>query len=156
MSKVSKFLKVVMLSVCCFVSISLISCSKEKQDNPNQNRLGQDIDEKKRWEGSIDDDFTDDKVLIAINEKYHNYRFTEKDFPGLSLEKIKCVTEYAYAKYSEGSYPDNFHHIYVLTLKNKSKENVVKSIRICEEFDFVDFAEPNMIYNILDTFVSEE
>ncbi len=145
MSKLSKYLKGAFLSLCCFASLSLISCSNTEKEDPNKNVLGQETPEKKKWEGTINDDFTDDMVLISINKKYQDHVFTIDDFTGLELEKVECLTEYAYERYSNGDYPDNFHHIYTLTLKNKSKENVIKAIRICENLEFIDSASPNLI-----------
>ncbi|MDE5715727.1 MAG: hypothetical protein K2I42_06295 [Anaeroplasmataceae bacterium] len=156
MSKVSKFLRVVMLSVCCFISISLISCSKEKQDNPNQNRLGQEEETKKKWDGSIEDEFADDAVIVYIKSEYRHCFYNEEDFSGLDLENIVCVTKNLYdKKCSEGDLPEDFTQIYFLTLKNKSKENVIEAIRKCEKLDFVEYVVPNLIIQILEPIITE-
>lgn len=148
----SKFFKGVFIFIFCLPAFLCISCSKKETSNPNQNNLGTGSEEKQKWNGSIEDDFTDDGVLVYIKSEYCDSIFTATDFPDLELEKIECKTRALYdKKKEEGNLPKNFHHIYFLILKNKGKENVIKAIRICEKLDFIDYVCPNLIYSFDDS-----
>ncbi len=145
----SKLFKSILIFIFCLPVFLFISCSKTETSDPSQNNLGTGTEEKQKWNGSIEDDFTDDGVLVYIKSEYCDSFFTETDFPDLELEKLVCKTQALYdKKKEEGSLSKDFHHIYFLTLKNKGKENVIIAIRICEKLDFVDYVCPNLILEI--------
>ena len=98
------------------------------------------LEEKLIWKGSIEDDFTDDKVLLIIDKYFCDKTFTVEDFHMIDVAEVE--------QKAEGRRPDGSpsHQMYALTLKEPSKVNVIKSIRKLEIFAFTKVASPNYIY----------
>lgn len=98
------------------------------------------LEEKIIWKGSIEDDFTDDKVLLIIDKYFCDKTFTVEDFHMIDVAEVE--------QKAEGRRPDGSpsHQMYALTLKEPSKVNVIKSIRKLEIFAFTYTAQPNYIY----------
>lgn len=98
------------------------------------------LEEKLIWNGSIEDDFTDDKILLIIDQYFCDKTFTVEDFHMIDVAEVE--------QKAEGRRPDGSpsHQMYALTLKEPSKVNVIKSIRKLEIFAFTYTAQPNYIY----------
>lgn len=145
-----KFKKIFMFSVLCLFAIFFVSCSQNGSSDIDKNSLEYGAQEQQQ--NYEDDEFTPDIIIVSIKQKYSSQVFTMEDFAGVELEKVECLTEYAYERYSDGNYPENFHHMYSLTLKVQTKENVLAAIKILEQLDFVNVAGPNYIMSFPDTF----
>lgn len=98
------------------------------------------LEERLIWNGSIEDDFTDDKILLIIDKYFCDKTFTVEDFHMIDVAEVE--------QKAEGRRPDGSpsHQMYALTLKEPSKVNVIKSIRKLEIFAFTYTAQPNYIY----------
>lgn len=98
------------------------------------------LEEKLIWNGSLEDDFTDDKILLIIDQYFCDKTFTVEDFHMIDVAEVE--------QKAEGRRPDGSpsHQMYALTLKEPSKVNVIKSIRKLEIFAFTYTAQPNYIY----------
>ncbi len=153
--------KGLLLSMLCGLTIVFVSCTQDQLKDIDKNNLGLDAEEQLDNEKeeknlpSVEDDFSPNVVFITIKQKYSNHLYTIDDFSDLGLEKIECTTEYAFDQYSDGKYPENFYHIYKLTLKEKTKENVIKVIKELVELDFIDSASPNYTMSLPETYPSE-
>ena len=98
------------------------------------------LEEKLIWNGSLEDDFTDDKILLIIDQYFCDKTFTVEDFHMIDVAEVE--------QKAEGRRPDGSpsHQMYALTLKEPSKVNVIKAIRKLEIFAFTYTAQPNYIY----------
>ena len=95
------------------------------------------LEEKFIWRGSIEDKFTDDKVILTIDKYFCDKTFTAEDFHMIDVAEVKSLGG---GRASDGS-PAN--QIYTLTLREPSKVNVIKAIRKLEIFAFTKMASPN-------------
>ena len=102
------------------------------------------LEEKLIWNGSIEDDFTDDKILLIIDKYFCDKTFTVEDFH--MIERGGSQIAGAAAVLPDGS-PAN--QTYTLTLEEPGKVNVIKAIRKLEIFAFTKVASPNMLLEIL-------
>ena len=97
------------------------------------------LEEKLIWNGSLEDDFTDDKILLIIDQYFCDKTFTVEDFHMIDVAEVE--------QKAEGRRPDGSpsHQMYALTLKEPSKVNVIKAIRKLEIFAFTKCATPNSL-----------
>lgn len=100
------------------------------------------LEEKIIWKGSIEDDFTDDKVLLIIDKYFCDKTFTAEDFHMIDVANVEQKTE---GRAPDGS-PAN--QIYTLTLEEPGKVNVIKAIRKLEIFAFTQCAWPNTVATV--------
>lgn len=96
------------------------------------------LEEKILWNGSIEDDFEDNKIILTVDKYFYDKTFTVDDFHMIEAEEVKLINNY-----STESSPGN--QIYVITINNVGKINVIKSIRKLEIFAFTKQATPNLI-----------
>ena len=98
------------------------------------------LEEKLIWNGSLEDDFTDNEIILIIDQYFCDKTFTVEDFHMIDVAEVE--------QKAEGRRPDGSpsHQMYALTLKEPSKVNVIKSIRKLEIFAFTYTAQPNYIY----------
>jgi hypothetical protein len=100
-------------------------------------------EEKIYWEGSVNDPFEDNSVLVVMDKnvgginKWHDKSF----FGDIEIEYIQDLT--SVNPNSEYLNKEQFHQILLLRLPVHSKENVVKVIRHLEKIDGIQFAGPN-------------
>ena len=95
------------------------------------------LEEKLIWNGSIEDKFTDDKILLTIDKYFCDKTFTVEDFHMIDVAEVKSLGG---GRLSDGS-PAN--QMYTLTLEEPGKVNVIKAIRKLEIFAFTKCAAPN-------------
>ena len=95
------------------------------------------LEEKLIWNGSIEDKFTDDKILLTIDKYFCDKTFTVEDFHMIDVAEVKSL--------GGGRLPDGSpaNQMYTLTLKEPGKVNVIKAIRKLEIFAFTKCAAPN-------------
>lgn len=96
------------------------------------------LEEKILWNGSIEDDFEDNKIILTVDKYFYDKTFTVDDFHMIEAEEVKVINNYS----TESSPGDQ---IYVITINNVGKINVIKSIRKLEIFAFTKQATPNLI-----------
>ena len=98
------------------------------------------LEEKLIWHGSIEDKFTDDKILLTIDKYFCDKTFTVEDFHMIDVAEVKSL--------GGGRLPDGSpaNQMYTLTLEEPGKVNVIKAIRKLEIFAFTYAAQPNLIH----------
>lgn len=126
------------------------------------------LDKKIIYNGDIEDNFTGDKVIIALNQKEtHKFKtYTSEDFPEIDCISVKDLTGNIvdYVKEEIGKKNDglksektkrvnvdSFRRILSLELGEKSKDNVIKAIKKLEKREEIIFAEPNYIATLCST-----
>ena len=100
------------------------------------------LEEKLIWNGSIEDKFTDDKILLTIDKYFCDKTFTVEDFHMIDVAEVKSL--------GGGRLPDGSpaNQMYTLTLKEPGKVNVIKAIRKLEIFAFTQCAWPNAFITV--------
>ena len=100
------------------------------------------LEEKLIWHGSIEDKFTDDKILLTIDKYFCDKTFTVEDFHMIDVAEVKSL--------GGGRLPDGSpaNQMYTLTLKEPGKVNVIKAIRKLEIFAFTQCAWPNAFITV--------
>ena len=100
------------------------------------------LEEKLIWHGSIEDDFTDNEIILTIDKYFCDKTFTVEDFHMIDVAEVEQKTE---GRLPDGS-PTN--QTYTLTLKEPGKVNVIKAIRKLEIFAFTQCAWPNAFITV--------
>ena len=98
------------------------------------------LEEKLIWNGSLEDDFTDNEIILIIDQYFCDKTFTVEDFHMIDVAEVKSL--------GGGRLPDGSpaNQTYTLTLREPGKANVLKAIRKLEIFAFTKVASPNYIY----------
>ena len=126
------------------------------------------LDQKVQYEGVIEDNFSDDTVIIVLNEsETHKFKiYTPNDFPEIDCVSVNDLTQFSvgYVKEEIGNRKagikkektnkvntDNFRRILSLELAEKSKENVIEAIKKLEKRSDILSAEPNSAYTFYST-----
>lgn len=91
--------------------------------------------EKVYCEATIDDDFTDNEILIVVTPENNFREYTINDFSNIGCIEIEDLT----IEPKENELCRIFH----LTLSFHSKQNVLDSIKVLEEREDIYSAEPN-------------
>ena len=97
----------------------------------------EDTIEKVYCEATLEDDFTDNDILLVMTPENNFREYTVNDFSNIGCIEIEDLTN----KPKEGKLCRILH----LTLDTHSKQNVLDSIKILEERDDIYSAEPNYI-----------
>lgn len=109
--------------------------------------MDNDVDIKFNHIPTIDEDFKDNHVIITLKHAYStiNKVFTPQDFSKVDIETIE---DWTYCLSTRAVDKDKFNQILCLTLKTKSKENVLKAISLLESYENVLAAEPDYNYKV--------
>ena len=109
-------------------------------------------DEQILFEGSVDDEFNCDVILLTLK---HSTTFIELSKRHFGIDEITEVVYIIstppsdfYEPGNEGKY-DNFHQIVFLYVDVETKEDVIELIKELEKLPFIRSAEPNYIVHIL-------
>lgn len=128
-----------------------IAKAEESSANPIADEI-QSRDEKTYCTATLDDDFADDCVLVVLKQNVSN-------FLGLAqskLQKLFHLLDFSYFN-DLFSFPNpsadlvehfntvGYNQIIQIGLRNKSKKNVLNTVKLLEKLDFVKSAEPNYI-----------
>jgi hypothetical protein len=107
-------------------------------------------EEKIIWEGSIDQPFADDCVLVVMDKNVGgvNKRHDISFFGDIEIESIVDLT--SVNPNSELINWELFHQILKLNLPVHSKENVINVIRHLEKIDGIQCASPNYYMQLID------
>jgi len=102
------------------------------------------LDEKKIWNGSINDHFADDSIVIIIDGNFTDWWFYAKDFEHANIELtvVDCLT----VTNMETIDRDLFRQMYSITLKYPSKQNIIDAIKKLEKLPFIKYAGANYYY----------
>ena len=99
---------------------------------------------------SIDDDFSDDSVLVVLNEEvsFSNKNYTCDDFKYLNCFNVVDLTYEATKKVLEKEKNDmvnteNYRRVLLLKLSVKSKENILSAISELKKHDEIIYACPD-------------
>lgn len=111
------------------------------------------VEEKKYYNGTIDDDFSSDKIIVILSKKetnkYKNY--TISDFPEIDCKSVIDLTSSSNELLKNENNNSNeqvlidskkFNRILCLELSQKSKENVLIGIKELEKRKEILSAEP--------------
>lgn len=105
-----------------------------------------DLEDKKEiWQGSINDSFENDSIVIVL--KYSDYN------PEFKLEYLNIDEALDYEYLMGGSSTTNFiihWQIIRINLIPQEKERIIEIIREVEKLEFIKSAEPDMIYSTSD------
>lgn len=94
-------------------------------------------------------EYYDDRVVLTVDKNFNNHYFTFWDFSMMNYSRIDFLTEYAHDLY-KGKFPDDFHHVIVIELKNVGKESVLRAIETLSKLDFVMSAQVRVYKTITD------
>lgn len=145
--------KTIFLAIIFLMLLLLYACDiegyVEEQEILKQFDLS---DPKEYWSGTIDDDFTEDKVLIVMRKT--------STFPELELHHFKLANaeslRYIALRPPEGyEDPSNYTQIAVIELEKKGKEEVVAAIKHLETLLFIKWAGPNHLMQVPIPMISE-
>lgn len=139
-------------------------CKSEKSDDMSPAASFGVAEEKKYCTATLDNNFTDDVILVTINNisslKLKNY--TVEDFPEISClyvndlskddaEKVKRILDGASVLENpelSGVNINEFHQEIRIVLKNPGKQNVLDAIKELEKREDVLSASPNYTISI--------
>lgn len=114
-------------------------------------------EEKLYCNATLDDDFTDDCVLVMLfnEQSLKLLTYTPDDFPVDNISEVKDLTTHSVQAIKEqrenGTNEINektFNQMLELTLTTKSKQAVLDTIKELEKVDFIMCAQPNYIYHL--------
>lgn len=125
------------------------------------------VEEKTYYNGTIEDNFSDDKIIIVLSKKETNkYKdYTISDFPEIDCQSVIDLTSNynELLKNSNNNYNDQtlinyekFNRILCLELNQKSKENVLLGIKELEKREEILSAEPSFFIEMMATPNDEE
>ncbi len=115
-----------------------------------ENILSEETVEKNYCDATLEDDFTDDCVLVVMKKNYGgiNKIHSKEKFKGVEIESVEDLTNITGNIEDKGIDVENYRQILKITLKNKSKKEVLKGVKAFEKLDEVEYAEPNYIYSL--------
>ena len=125
------------------------------------------VEEKTYYNGTIEDNFSDDKIIIVLSkEETNKYKdYTISDFPEIDCQSVIDLTSNynELLKNSNNNYNDQtlinyekFNRILCLELNQKSKENVLLGIKELEKREEILSAEPSFFIEMMVTPNDEE
>ncbi|MCH5164049.1 MAG: S8 family serine peptidase [Clostridiales bacterium] len=156
--------KVSLLIVVVLISAMLVYLPMQKTFALDM--IEEQVEEKIFCKATLQDDFVDDAVIVVLNQNasFEFIDYVPEDFAEVNCEVIddltgystKVIKKYYNAEQSISALKsniekktsinvENYHRILCLTLKDKSKANVLKTIKQLETRDDVLIAEPNYI-----------
>ena len=102
------------------------------------------------WEGNIDENFDDDRVVVVLK--------ITKTYPELKIrhfgldngERLEYLWFRPYGDPPYGDPPSDFRQILVIYLKQHGKEKVLEAIKELEKLSFIKVAVPKYNYGTMD------
>jgi subtilisin family serine protease len=155
-SKSSKL--VVLLALLLCIALAFVFLANENYENAV---VDEQQVEKIYYDGSVEEDFADDTVLITLNKEATRQflTYTPEDFPEIdccSVEDLTGCTVDWVEKQVNGEKTEetmlidieNYRRILSLELSENSKENVVNAIKLLETREDIYSAKPNYTLTI--------
>ena len=110
-----------------------------------------DLEDKKiYWEGTIDDIFPDDLVIVVLKKPINYIELSVECFGlenAVSIEYVGGVTPRDYYFKPEYEYQlEHYRQIIFIHLEPLGKEKVIEVVRALEQLEFVKYASPNLAY----------
>lgn len=99
-------------------------------------------DEKEYWNGSIEDPFEDDKVVVIFKKTWTYPKLTLNNFDVVNLKSIE------YTQTRPRNNPKTFRQIATIYLNEVGKEKVMEAIKELEKLEFIQYAGPRVIYKV--------
>lgn len=117
------------------------------------------VEEKLYYNGTIDDNFSDNKIIIVLSkEETNKYKdYTVEDFPEINCKSVIDLTASSSEIFKNKDSKNNekilinrekFNRILCLELNEKSKEEVLLGIKKLEKRKEILSAEPNLIFQL--------
>lgn len=97
-------------------------------------------DEKVYCNATLDDDFSDNEILVVLNKQVSRQLQSTVSFGEVDCLSVEDLTS---SYDTEEEMNENFRRIYKITLRNSGKEKVLENIRKLEKISYVYSAEPN-------------
>lgn len=154
--------KLIFIVTTLLFSLIVFSCSNDNTTTTNQtteeielaNYISQfDLsDEKQIWDGSVEDDFASDRILITL-KKTSSYPEFKLKYLGIeeaiSFEYLRgpLPPDY-YFKDEYADYLDRFRQDVSIHLVPQEKERIIELVREIEKLEFVKLVSPSMIYEL--------
>ena len=143
----------ILLVFAIFIVFGLTSCDKDKTKEDEKvieiSSYFDLTDEKEYWSGSIDNHFHPDKVKIIFKKTTEYPELTIEDFGilGIPLLRIKYLALKPKTDFEKYHVP-SYRQMAILYLAEEGKEKVLEAIKLLEKIDFIQCAEPDLIYDI--------
>ena len=152
MKKIFTTVLAIMLTISIgFVGQSILPQTTTAYTEENMNYF----EEKSYCSATLEDDFADNRVLVTltteVSKKFDSY--SKEDFSGISCVSVSDLTEESVQRVKRQQLEEmtsdvdvrDFKTVLSLELAEKSKENVLETIRELEKRDDVLYAEPDYI-----------
>lgn len=106
------------------------------------------IDDKIYWQGSIDDNFSDNEVIIIADRAYTSIDLSLEYFNELNLQFVSI--ELLGPSNVDKNHPnyENYRKIYILKLVTNDKQKVIEAINILMTSKYIYYAGPNNYYEV--------
>ena len=157
-----RFFGIIISLIIILQSVCISSFANSSMLNEVNGLSNSILEEKVYCNATLEDDFTDDCVLIVIDHENSivDRIFTASDFPGVDVKKITYLTSPITPLFEESETEveaqekaetlnltnvQDFNHIIRIDLDTTGKNEVLKSIEVLETFSFVLSAEPNYV-----------
>ncbi len=158
------FKKIICIAISFIIITSIVQitplASSMSKEAPKENKI--------ICNATIDDNFVSDELIVVFNSEtsLKLNDFSTTDFKEISAVSVKNLTKYTsdaikqqrerksvLSKTSSESSSnsiseDSYHQFFLIKLNRKSKDNVLKSIKLLEQRDDVISVSPNYIYTL--------
>ncbi len=102
------------------------------------------------WEGNIDEDFDDDRVVVVLKRTKTYPELKIRHFGLDNGERLEYLWFRPYGDPPYGDPPSDFRQILVIYLKQHGKEKVLEAIKELEKLSFIKVAVPKYNYGTMD------
>ncbi len=136
------------ISTALYVIAIILSITPSAHSLDNETLSGIVPAEEKVYCGAtIEDEFVPGEVLVVLTKRATeiNKSYASTHFSKVKATEIEDLTHIENEKAFEWIDTENYNQILKITLVDKSKESVLKAIKILEQRDDVLSAEPNYI-----------
>ncbi len=132
-------LSTLMLVVCCKITVQT-NATELSEDS-----IQKEATKKVYSSATIEDDFEPDSVIVVINKESGaiNKVHSKEKFKGVEIEEIRDLTQITGDIKSKNIDEENYQQILQITLKEKTKKEVLKAIKAFEKLDEVEYVGPN-------------
>lgn len=132
--------KIICLVATFLLLFSLTACEEvEDQEFLKEFDL---TEPKEYWTGTIDDNFSDDRVLVCMRK---TTTFPELELHHFELDNAESLEYLMLRPPEDYENPSGYTQIAVITLKEHGKDKVVDAIKHLEKLPFIKLASPNHI-----------
>ncbi|MCL2320883.1 MAG: hypothetical protein FWC47_02115, partial [Oscillospiraceae bacterium] len=96
---------------------------------------------------SLNGNFVTDSVIVVLKKSVSevNKKWQISDFPEADIESIRDQTKIDGDVLNSELNLDNFHQIFLFTLKDKCKEGVLEAVKKLQNNPYIECVDPNYI-----------